>query len=122
MKPVSLTVSMLPACSLERYFLCSLSKAEDFPDGSDGKESICNAGDPDLRRDRQPIPVFLGFPGGSDGKESTCNAGDLGSSTGLGRSPEEGNGYHSSILISRIPFTEQPDRLHSMGSQRARYD
>ena len=32
-------------------------------------------------------------PGGSDGKESTCNAGDLGSIPGLGRSPEEGNGY-----------------------------
>ena len=92
MKPVSLTVSMLPACSLERYFLCSLSKAEDFPDGSDGKESICNAGDPDLRRDRQPIPVFLGFPGGSDGKESTCNVEDLGLTPGLGRSPGGGDG------------------------------
>ena len=30
------------------------------------------------RRDRLPIPVFLGFSGGSDGKESACNAGDLG--------------------------------------------
>ena len=35
----------------------------------------------------------MGFPGGSDGKESTCNAGDLGSISGLGRSPGEGNGY-----------------------------
>ena len=34
----------------------------------------------------------LGFPGGSDCKESACNAGDLGSVTGLGRSPKEGNG------------------------------
>ena len=33
------------------------------------------------------------FPGGSDGKESACNAGDPGSIPGLGRSPEEGNGY-----------------------------
>ena len=32
------------------------------------------------------------FPGGSDGKASVYNAGDLGSSPGLGRSPEEGNG------------------------------
>ena len=31
------------------------------------------------------------FPGGSDGKESACSAGDLGSITGLGRSPGEGN-------------------------------
>ena len=32
------------------------------------------------------------FFGGSDCKESACTAGDLGSSPGLGRSPEEGNG------------------------------
>ena len=29
--------------------------------------------------------------GGSDGKESACSAGDLGSISGLGRSPGEGN-------------------------------
>ena len=33
------------------------------------------------------------FPGGSDGKESACNIGDKSSIPGLGRSPEEGNGY-----------------------------
>ena len=33
-----------------------------------------------------------GFPGCSDGKESACNAGGLGSISGLGRSPGEGNG------------------------------
>ena len=79
-----------------------------------------------LRKTQQHLAqawkVNSGFPGGSDGKESTCNVGDLGSSTGLGRFPEEGNGYHSSILIWRIPFTEKPGRLHSMGSQRARHD
>ena len=32
------------------------------------------------------------FPGGSDGKVSAYNTGDLGSITGLGRSPGEGNG------------------------------
>ena len=45
------------------------------------------------RRDRPPIPVFLGFPGGSEGKESACNVGDLDSIPGLGRSPGEGYGY-----------------------------
>ena len=35
----------------------------------------------------------MGFPGGSAGKESACNAGDLDSIPGIGRSPEEGNGY-----------------------------
>ena len=43
------------------------------------------------RRDRLPTPVFLGFPGGSAGKEWACNKGDLGSISGLGRSPGEGN-------------------------------
>ena len=36
------------------------------------------------------LPGF--FSGGSESKESACNAGDLGSITGLGRSPGEGNG------------------------------
>ena len=39
------------------------------------------------RKDRLPIPVFLGFPAGSDGKESAYNAGDLGSIPGLANSP-----------------------------------
>ena len=37
--------------------------------------------------------VYMGFPCGSVGKESACNAGGLGSSSGLGQSPEEGKGY-----------------------------
>ena len=36
--------------------------------------------------------VFWGFPGGSDSKESANNVGDLGSTPGLGRSPEGGHG------------------------------
>ena len=36
--------------------------------------------------------LFWGFPVGSDDKESACN-GEPGSVPGLGRSPEEGNGY-----------------------------
>ena len=35
----------------------------------------------------------IGFPGGSDSKEYACNARDPGSIPGLGRSPEEENGY-----------------------------
>ena len=49
-----------------------------------------------------PYPVSMsmsrGFPHSSVGKESACNAEDLGSIPGLGRSPGEGKGYHSSIL------------------------
>jgi len=44
-------------------------------------------------------------------KNPPCNAGDLGSIPGLGRSPGEVNGYHSSILSWRIPWTEEPGRL-----------
>ena len=72
-----------------------------FPDGSVGKESTYNAGDPcsipgsgsPWRRDRLSTPVFLGFPGGSAGKESACIAGGLVSIPGLGRSPGKGKGY-----------------------------
>ena len=35
----------------------------------------------------------MGFPGGSDGQQSACDAGDLDLISGLGRPPEEGNGY-----------------------------
>ena len=37
--------------------------------------------------------ALYGIPCGSTGKESSCNVGDLGLIPGLGRSPEEGNGY-----------------------------
>ena len=49
------------------------------------------------RRDRLPIPVFLGFPAGSAGQESSCSAGDLGSIPGLGRSPGEGMDYQGMV-------------------------
>ena len=59
-----------------------------------------------------------GFPFGSDGKESACNPGDLGSIPGSGRSPREGMATHSSIPAWRIPWTEEPGGLQSMGLQR----
>ena len=73
------------------------------------------------RRERLPIPVFLGFPGGLDSKESACSVGDLGSIPGLEDPLEKGMATHSSILAWRIPWTEEPGRLQSMGSQRAGY-
>ena len=60
-----------------------------------------------------------GFSGGSDGKESTCNAGDLGFwFLGWEDPLEEGMATISSILAWRIPWTEEPGGLQSMGSQR----
>ena len=35
---------------------------------------------------------------------------------------EKGMATHSSILAWRIPWTEEPGRLQSMGSQRVRHD
>ena len=63
----------------------------------------------------------MGFPHGSVVKNPPASAGDLGSIPGLGRSAGEGNG-HCSVLIWEIPWTEEPDRLQSMVSQRVRHD
>jgi len=57
-----------------------------------------------------------------DGKDCACNAGDAGMIPGLGRSLEKGMTTYSSILAWRIPWTEKPDRLQSMESQRVRHD
>jgi len=35
---------------------------------------------------------------------------------------EEGMTTHSSILAGESPWTEEPDRLQSMGSQKVGYD
>ena len=59
--------------------------------------------------------------GGSDGKESACNAGSLGSIPGLGRSLDKGMATNSSILAWKIPWTEEPDGLQFMWSQRVRH-
>ena len=56
------------------------------------------------------------------GKVSAYSVGDLGSIPGSGRSSGEGNGNPHSILAWRIPWTEEPGGLQSMGSQRVGYD
>ena len=65
---------------------------------------------------------FVGFPGGSDGKEYACNVGDPGSSPCPEDSLEKGMATQSSILAWRIPWTEEPGGLQSMGSQRVRHE
>ena len=59
------------------------------------------------RRDRLPIPVFLGFPGGSDSKESACNSGDLESIPGLGRSPGGGHGNPHQYSCLENPYEQR---------------
>ena len=43
------------------------------------------------------------------------DAGDSDSIPGLGRFPGGGNGNHSSILVWKIPLTEEPGGLQSIG-------
>ena len=64
----------------------------------------------------------MSFSGGSDSKESACNEGDLGSILGWEDPLEKGMATHTSILAWRIPWTEEPGRLQSMGLQRVRHD
>ena len=46
---------------------------------------------------------------------------DVGSIPGLGRSPKEEMATHSSILSWKIPWTEEPGGLQSMGLQRVQH-
>ena len=62
------------------------------------------------------LPAYMGFPAGSDGKKKIC--------VQCSREDplDKGMATHSSILAWRIPRTEEPDGLQSMGSQRVRHD
>ena len=60
----------------------------------------------------------MGFPHSSVGKESACQAEDPGF---LNREDplEKETAMHSSVLAWRIPWTEKPGGLESMGSQES---
>ena len=53
---------------------------------------------------------------------SAGDARDAGSTLGQEDPLEEGMATHSSILAWRIPWTEEPGGLQSMGSQRLKHD
>ena len=55
-------------------------------------------------------------------KNLPAKAGDWVHCLGRENPLEEGMATHSSILAWRIPRTEEPGRLYSMGSQRVRHD
>ena len=65
---------------------------------------------------------FRGFTCGSLIKNLPANAGDVGSILGQDDPLEEEMATRSSILAWRIPWTGEPGRLQSMGSQRVRSD
>ena len=66
----------------------------------------------------------MGISGGTSGKEPTCQCRryDVGLIPGSGISPGGGHGNHSSILAWRIPWTEEPGGLQSIGWQRVGHD
>ena len=130
------TITKLWMENLTRVWLSQLHRG--FPHSSDGKESACNAGNPDSisglgRYAREGIGYPLQYSWASlvawgtslvaqRVKLSACNAGNPGLIPESGRSPGEGNDNTPSILAWEIPWMEEPHRLQSTGSQRVRHD
>ena len=68
--------------------------------------------------------IDIGFPHGTMVKNLPATAGDEDpqlQSLGQKDPLEEGMETHSSILVWKIPWTEKPGGLQSMGSQRVRH-
>ena len=67
-----------------------------------------------------------GFPGGASSREPACRRKEtyetLVQSLGWEDPLEEGMATHSRVLVWRIPWTEEPGGLRSLGSQRVRHD
>ena len=99
--------------------------------GSDSKESACNEGD------LASIPGLGRSPGEGHGNPLQYSWGSLVAQTlmnlpamqetwlrslGWEDTLEEGMATHSSTLAWRIPWTEEPSGLQSMGSQRLGHD
>ena len=66
------------------------------------------------------VCICSGFPGGALVKNPPANAGDArdpGSTPSWKDPLEKEIATHCSILAWRIPWTEEPDGLQSMGSQ-----
>ena len=102
-----------------------------FPGNSVGKESACNAGNP------SSIPGSGRSPGEGLVYLLHCFLATL-VAQAVKNPPairetwvrflswedplEKGTTTHSSILAQRIPWTEEPGELQSMGSQRVRHN
>ena len=68
------------------------------------------------------VTRFMGFPGGSVVKNLLTIAEDVGLSPRLGSSLEKEIATHSSILVWKISWTEEPSGLQPTGSQRVGHD
>ena len=69
---------------------------------------------------KQLLCVSVGFPGGTSGKEPSyqCRRHKAGELDPWEDPLEEEMATHSTIVTWRIPWTEEPGELRSMGSQR----
>ena len=74
--------------------------------------------------EEKPTPPnsLLDFSSGSDGKASAYNVGDLVRSLGREDPLEKEMATHSSTRAWKIPWTEEPGKLQSVGLQRAGHD
>ena len=68
-------------------------------------------------RDNKKISIRQSFPRWLSGKESTCQCSDSGD-VGWENPLEEEKATHTNILAWKIPWTEEPGTLQSMGSKR----
>ena len=65
------------------------------------------------------LKILMGFFNGLVVKNLPANAGDVGSITGSEDPLEKEMIIHSSVLARKIPWTEVPGRLQSMGLQKS---
>ena len=70
------------------------------------------------RLNRTELKALMELPRWLSGKEYASNAGDEGLMPGLEAPLEKEMATHSSSFAWKIPWTEEPGRLQSMGSQR----
>ena len=115
------------------YLWASHSWYPGFPGISVGKESACNAGDagwipgsgrsPGEGKERYPLQYSWAFlVAQMVVKNLPAMQETWVQSLGWDDPLEKGMATHSSILAWRIPWTEEPGRLQSMGLQRVRHD
>ena len=71
------------------------------------------------RKNNGPLKILKGFPGGSVVKNLPVMQKMWVSSLGREDHLEKEMQTHSSILAWEIPWTEEPDGLQSMGSQKS---
>ena len=66
---------------------------------------------------------YMGFLGRSNGKKYACNVGEPGFDLWAGKIPWKRAWQPTPVFLpGESPWTEEPDGLRSVGSQRVRHD